>query len=453
MQTNPIMERIVRLSEQFKSSLQEHPDARMFCWLGASASEYKMIMGFTMFHMSNESNLDDIFIACQQPFNDDTAENYGQENCKLMDQFIETWNKEDRLTSETGIIDWKSEYDDRKSDTANFVRNINRLAESFSCSKEQKLIVAILPQRIGNLKLLKEWITEVLKQPIDETVCFMLYDNYDERLYDSYDKNYPDKFIYIQPDMDLYGAVNQILENSKQANKDEQEQDVISFQQLLIKVSLAVSQQNEKQAKDYSGQAIELAKKHELYHLEALAHYFMYNLYASLEKDEEAEKSIDQALLYAKKAVDHNIEGSTTSYAQYLIVKGNSFLLRKKYEKAIPFYSEALQITKSDHVSSMSISMCQMLGLCYRKTGDSYTAYDYFKEGWELIEADMTTEAIREQQVLSYYAIEFKKVLRGKEAEQYTQRFEEIWGEDWDDKIKRHHKEQKALFQALSLKK
>ncbi len=453
MQTNPVMERIVRLSEQFKSSLQECPGARMFCWLGASASEYKMIKGFTMYQMSEESNLDEIFIACQQPFNQETAEKYGQEACRLMDQYIETWNKQERLTSKTGLIDWKSVYDEKKSDAVNFVRNMNRLAESFSCSEEQKLIVTILPQRIENLKLLKEWITDILKQPIANTVCFMLYDTYDERLFDSFDDNYPDRFVYIQPDMDLYGAVNQILENSKQANKDPQEQDVISFQQLLIKISLAVSQQDEKQAQDYARQAIELAKKHELFHLEALAHYFMYNLYTSLNKDEKAEKSIDQALLYAKKAVDCEIEGGRTSYAQYLIVKGNRFLLKKKYEKAIPFYSEALQLNKSDHISSMSINMCQLLGLCYRKTGDTYTAYDYLKEGWDMIESDMTTEAIRAEQVLCYYAIEFKKVLHGEEAQQYERRFEEIWGEAWDDQIKRQHKEQKESFRALSLKK
>jgi tetratricopeptide (TPR) repeat protein len=447
------MERIVRLSEQFRSSLQEHPDTRMLCWLGASPSEYKMINGFAMYHMSEESNLDDIFVTCQHPFNNETADKYGQEACRLMDQYIEAWNKEERLTSQTGIIGWTSEYDDRKSDAANFIRNMNRLAESFSCSEEQKLIVVILPQRIEDLKLFKEWIKEVLKQPIDDTVCFMLYDTYNERLFDSFDENYPETFLYVQPDLDLYGAVNQILENSKQANKDKQEQDVISFQQLLIKVSLAVSQQNEKQALDFAKQAIELTKKHEFYHLEALAHYYLYNLFASLDKEEKAVKELDEALMYAKKAVNHNIEGTSTSYSQYLIVKGNSFLFKKKYSKAIPFYSEALQINKNDGMTSLTINMNQMLGLCYRETGDSYTAYDHLAEGWKLIESTMNTESIREQQVLCYYAIEFSKVLRGEEYNRYDMRFEEIWGEGWRDKLKQQHKEHKSSFQALSVKK
>jgi tetratricopeptide (TPR) repeat protein len=447
------MERIVRLSEQFRSSLQEHPDTRILCWLGASPSEYKMINGFAMYHMSEESNLDDIFVTCQHPFNNEMADKYGQEACRLMDQYIEAWNKEGRLTSQTGLIGWKSEYDDRKSDAANFVRNINRLAESFSCSEKQKLIVVILPQRIEDLKLFKEWIKEILKQPVNNTVCFMLYDTYNERLFDSFDKNYPDTFIYVLPDLDLYGAVNQILENSKQANKDKQEQDIISFQQLLIKVSLAVSQQNEKQALDFAEQAIELTKKHEFYHLEALAHYYLYNLFAALDKEEKAVKELDEALMYAKKAVDHNIEGASTSYSQYLIVKGNSFLFKKKYSKAIPYYSEALQINKNDGMMSLTINMNQMLGLCYRETGDSYTAYDHLTEGWKLIESTMTTEAIREQQVLCYYAIEFGKVLRGEEYIRYDMRFEEIWGEGWRDKLKQQHKEHKSSFQALTIKK
>ncbi|MDR2232306.1 MAG: hypothetical protein LBE56_04180 [Tannerella sp.] len=451
MQTNPIMERIVRLNEQFKASMQKHTDARIVCWLGASASEYKMIKGFVMYNMSEESDLDDLFVSCQQPFNSETAEKYGLETCKLMEQYIEAWNEDDRLTSKTGIIAWKPQYDERRSDAANFVHNMNSLAKSFACSREQKLIVAILPQRIDNLYSFKEWITEIIGQPVEKTVCFMLYDNYNERLYDSYDKKFPDFFVYIQPDMDLYGAVNQILENAKQDNKDEQEQDVIAFQQLLVKLSIAVSGQDRKQALDISDQAIRLAKKHEMYHLEALVHYFLYNLFFSLEKDTEAEKEIENTLLFGKKAFDSGIEGSAVTYAQYLIVKGNSFLFKQKYEKAIPYYREALQMSKDSGTESLSINMCQMLGLCHRKTGDSYTAYDYLTEGWKMIESTMSTGEIGEHQVLCYYAIEFEKVLKGDETYRYRSRFEEIWGENWREKIAQQHKENKKVFKALSI--
>ena len=452
MQTNPIMERVVRLSEQFRTILQGHPDARMVCWLGASASEYKMIKGFTMYHMSEESNLDHVFVACQHPFNPDTAEKYGQEACQLMDQYVEAWNKEERLISHTGIIGWKSACDPKKSDAVNFVHNMNRLAESFACTEEQKLIIVLLPQRIENLQSYRAWAQEIIDQSIEKNVCYMLYDSYGERLFDSLSKNNPDRFLYIQPDMDLHGAVNQILENSKQANKDKQEQDVISYQQLLIKVSIATSRKDEKQALSYAREAIGIAKKHQLYHLEALIHYFLYNLYTSLEKEEKAEKALDYALLYGKKAIDHQIEGSETSYAQYLVVKGNSFLFKKKYSKAIPFYSEALQFSQGEHVMGLNINMYQMLGLCYRQSGDSYSAYDYFLEGWNKIESGMDTAAIRDQQVLCYYAIEFSKVLKGEEAQRYEQRFEEIWGEQWREKIKQQHKEQKKAFQTLALK-
>jgi len=452
MQTNPIMERIVRLSEQFRASLQEYPDVRIVCWLGASASEYKMINGFVMYQMSEEGNLDDIFVSCRQLFNADTAEKYGLETCKLMEQYVEAWNENERLTSVTGTINWKCAFDERKSDAANFVQNMNNLAASFSCSEEQKLIVALLPQRIDDIFKFKEWIKEMLSRPIDNTVCFMLYDTYNEKMYESFDSKYPDKFLYIQPDMDLYGAVNQILENSKQDNKDEQEKDVISFQQLLIKISLAVSKQDEKQALDLSRNAIELAKKHEMYNLEALVHYFLYNLYVSIEKDQDAEKSIDKALEYARKAVDKGEEGSETTYAQYLIVKGNIFLFKKKYSKAIPFYEDALQMSKSSGTNSISINMCQMLGLCHRKAGDSDRAYEYFVDGWNMIESTMTTEEINVQQVLCYYAIEYKKVLKGKEADRLDARFEEIWGEKWQAKIEQMHKDRKKAFKAISIK-
>ncbi|GEM_PF-6089600 len=451
MQTNPIMERIVRLSEQFKTTLQEQPQVRIVSWLGASASEYKMIKGFVMFHMSEESTLDDIFISCHQPFQAGSEETYGRETCKLMDQYVEAWNKNERLTSQTGIIGWKSQYNGKQTDAENFVKNMHQLATDFSCDKEQKLIVVLMPQRIDDLKSFKAWIKEILEQPIDDSLCFMLYDTYDERLFNSFDEKYQDRFLYIQPDMDLYGAVNQILENSKQANKDQQEQDVISFQQILIKLSLAVSRQNEKQASDHARQAIALVKPYDFYHLEAVIYYFLYNLYVSVKKEEKAEKAIDKALLSAQKAVDLNIEGSKTSYCQYLVVKGNTFLFRKKYSRAILFYSEALQISNAENMLNYRINMCQMLGLCYRKSGDSDQAWQYLTEGWQLIET-MKVEEIQQQPVLCYYAFEMTKLSRGEESERYESRFREIWGEGWSDTIKQQYKTRKKSFNALSVK-
>jgi tetratricopeptide (TPR) repeat protein len=445
------MERIVRLSEQFKSTLEEHPDTRMLCWLGASASEYRMIKGFVMFHLSEESTLDDIFILCSQPFNSDTAEAYGQETCKLMKQYVDTWNGDDRLTSQTGMIAWVPEYDDKQSDAANFAANINQLAKSFSCSEEQKLVVALMPQRIDELKLFGKWVENVLKQPIDNTVCFMLYDSWHERLFDSLNNDYESRFIFIQPDLDLYDAVNQILENSKQANTDKQEQDIAGFQQLLIKLSLAVSRQDEKEAADCAGKAVDLARKYELHHLEALVYYFLFNLYSSLDKDRKAEEYIDRTLLHARKAVDAKTEGSALAFCQYLTAKGNTFLFKRKYGKAIPWYSEAMNLAK-DCSESLYINMCQMLGLCYRKEGNTDAAYDCLIEGWKRIET-METDEIRKQQILCYYALELGKVLKGDEEYRYEMRFEEIWGENWKDSLKQQHKEHKASFHALSVKK
>jgi hypothetical protein len=162
---------------------------------------------------------------------------------------------------------------------------------------------------------------------------------------------------------------------------------------------------------------------------------------------------LDKALSHAKKAAACGTPGSAASHAQYLIVKGNGFLFKKKYGKAVPFYSEALQISRDDGTSSsICINMCQMLGLCYRKTGDTDLARDFLVQGWEMIESTADTETIRTREVLCCYALEFGKVLHGDEMRRYESRFEEIWGENWRDKIMRRHKDNRKAFRALSIK-
>jgi tetratricopeptide (TPR) repeat protein len=449
MKTNPIMERVVRLSEQWRSVVSENREVKVFCWLGNSMSEYKMIQGFTLFHMSEESTLDDIFIGCRQPFDYSTSEKYGKTILEMMTAYIESWNRDSRLTAETGIIRWKASYDERQTDAVNFAVNMNKLAGCLSCDgEEKKLIVALLPQRLEDLKSYREWVADTVKAPVSSCVCYMLYDTYDARLFGDFEEKFPFSFKYIIPDADIFGAVNQVLEEKKQEAENEEDRAHIGFQQLLLKLSEASGQGNEKEALSYSRQALELIKDYDQPHMEALIYYFLHSMYVSLKKGENAEETIDKAIGSARAATDKEMEGGRMSCCQYLTVKGNMYFMDKKYEKAISCYSEALELSGRDCVLGVRIAIYQMLGTC-KRMGGYYDSWDCFTEGWKLVETQ-EEQQIKNQASLRYYALEMLKTGNSEERCGYIKRFSELWGEDWEEELEGNKKEQKQRLSVVS---
>lgn len=449
MEMNPIMERIIRLTEQWKSEVMNHPEKKVFCWLENSMTEYQMLRGFILFHMSEESTLDDVFIACQLPFDSQSAEHYGKKTLEMMDAYIRSWNRDEKLAALTGEISWSAVFNEKESDVSNFAINMNRLAKSFSCDgKGKKLVVCIFPQRLEDLAAFRTWVTDLLKSSVEPSVCYMLHDNYSSRLFGKTEKDHPLAFRYILPDMDLYGAMNQILDDKKNNSKDAESRDVISFQQLLMKLTEAGGSGDEKKAEEYGRQAISAIKNHDMPHMEALIHYLLFSLYSSSGKEEKASENIDRAIEKSEQAVKKDIPGSRMSYCQYLIARANDYFFRKKREKALPFYVKALEAAKKESAVEIQLSIYQMIGVCKRMIGD-FDSRDVFVEGWKLTE-NMDKQQLQSQIPLRYYALELLKSGNNRENSDYEKIFASLWGENWKEETSQMEKGQKQRMSVLT---
>jgi tetratricopeptide (TPR) repeat protein len=448
MEMNPVMERIVRLSRQWKTVVNENHEAKVFCWLGNSTTEYRMIRGFVMFHMSEESSLDDVFIACHQPFGSQSAETYGEKILEMMDVYVRSWNMDKKLLSETGSIDWNPVYDKKNTDASNFALNMNRLGECFSCDgEERKLVVCLLPQRLDDLERFRQWIVELLKSPVEPTVCYMLYDVFDSRLFEKQEKDFPLFFKYIIPDMDIYGAINQLLEDKKSKETDAESLAAVNYQQLLLKLTEATGKGEEHRAEEYAKRAMDAVRDFDMPQMEALVYYLLHGMYVSTGSDKKALKAIDNAIERSTKAVEKEIPGSRMTCCQYLVTKANSYFFEQKYGKALSLYNEALAMSEKDCIREMQIAVYQMVGTCKRLEGES-DSWDTFTEGWKIAET-LDEEQIKNQPILRYYAVEMLKTGNYKVRDSYEQRFEDLWGESWQENMKRMEKEQRHSMDAV----
>lgn len=436
MQSNPIMERVVRLSEQWKATLTDFPDLRIISWAGSSSTEYSMIKGFIMFQMSEECTLDDRFILCGQPFTKDTAKQYGYLIGKSISQYFEIWNNDEATVKKNGEIKWKYEPDRSSCDAENFVLNINQLADEILPEEDNVLLVMVLfPNELREFEAYREWIASLLDCPLSDKIRIMLYDRQNARLLDDLLKKDPRKFGYLIPDLDMGTAINETLENVKHERSEPEDKDAITFQQHLISLTEAVSKGENRRVHKFADAALLIAKNHQWPHLEAIVYYFMYSFFISLKQYHEAENYINFSIDRMEKAVSLSGEEYLMGYCEYISSKAMLFLMQEKYTRAVDIYDEALQVALQLDNPVLQIGLYQMKGICYRHSGDQEKAWDSFVCGWKLVENE-GEDFIQSQPQYKYYASEMLKVRYDRESKwEYECRFRDLWGNEWSEEI------------------
>lgn len=439
MESNPVMERMLRLSEQWRTVLTDEPALRMVCWGGSSLSEYRMIKGFILFHMSEESTLDDIFILCGQPFNSSNASCYGKLTGDLMNEYIQALNKDEAMVSQGGKIDWTYKTEDgEKEDVAEFVGNMNSLADYLipeeSEDESVHLVIAILPSKLSDFEVYREWVRSLLSIEISFKVRFMFYDQLHAPLLDVLQKQYASTFKYLIPDIDLQGAAHEVMENAKQECKSEEDKAAILFQQCLLRLSDAVAIGERRRALKCRQEALQIAQEYQWAHLEAVVHYLMYSLYYAQDDIKPAEAEIDFAISCIKEALKADRQTHLLSYCQYLAGKAILFLMRKQYAKAAEVYNVAIGAASELENDLLLAGLHQMYGICLRETGKSGESWDSFMTGWKLYEK--SGEELVAHPMYKFYAMEMLKVnAKDDERQKYVRRFEELWGQEWEKQM------------------
>lgn len=460
MDSNPVMERMFRLSEQWRSVLTDEPDLRMVCWGGSSLSEYRMIMGFVLFHTSEESTLDDIFVLCGQPFDGTTAPYYGKLTGELMNSYVQAWNRDEELVAQGGRIDWTYQCKEgreegkreRAGDLADFVENVNKLAESLFPGKPEEreetvhLVMVILPNELRDFEVYREWVTNLLSADISPKVRFMLYDRTDAPLLDGVQRRFATTFKHLIPDMDLHGAACEVLEQARQEEESEEGKDAIAFERHLLRLSDAIAKNKGGKATKHRDEALRIAEHYEWYDLCAVVHYLTFSLYYARKEYKTAETEIDQALAYIRVAMEKERQAHLLNYCQYLGGKAMLLLMQTQYEKAARIYGEGVAAATELGDRILVIGLHQMHGFCLRKMNEAKRAWRSFVTGWEMVEAAVP-EDLQGNIMYKFYAMEMLKTNAPMgELVKYIRRFDELWGKEWKERVEDEMKKNKREY-------
>jgi hypothetical protein len=399
-----------------------------------------MVRGFVIYHTSDESNIEDVFLCLHHPFTN--AHQYGSNIINELSKYVDEWNKDEELSEQTGIINWRPvDKIDNESDEEYFSQNINCLADSLRIQEEKNyLVIALFPQIINKYNDFSNWLIKVINAGLSAKVRLMVYDTYDLKAFETLQKENQKHFLYLYPDLDMAGAMNQILEGAKHGKKNEGEKEAVYFQQLLLKLTNAISYTDHQKIEIYQKQCICIAQKHHWPHLEAVVYFFLHSYYSNNNNLELAIHIIEKAIVKSDEAVAIKIIETEDVKYQYRIAKGNLFFMNKRFSDAAEVYKGCLQLQRTTVDKQLLLGIYQMLGASQKHNGEKNAAWISFEEGWSLLD-NLDESLLKDNIMIMLYAKDM--VATGKEVRAKMDTFylqmNQWWGEDWMGKINKYH--------------
>lgn len=452
MEDNAIMQRVYMLGEAWQSEIDRFPDKRILSWVATTLVEFRTIKGFTLFQTSLERTFIDKVILYEQPFDTDDFKSYSYIILEQLKQYVQVWNKTPELIEQTeGLIKWDyeiSNIEDYK--LSDFITALDSLSSALN-QEGERLILAIYPQNISNYKAMAMGIEELLKLGIPDSLRFMLYDNYELMMFKSLEKNYPKGFGYLEVDLDMAGAMDDILEQAKTNATEQEAKDSISFQQSLLNLNQAISIADESSIKVYTRDCLSYTVKYKWYHLQAMVYYFLHTYYSAVDKHVLAVDYINQAIEMADKACDSGVESANQLKVQYRIGKGNYYFIQKKFKEATEVYQQCIDIIEKEikHFDPLvRIGILQMLGNALKKTEGKKQAREVFEKGWEIL-SSYDDEFLKENLMAKYYARDFTEVMSSEKYNFYHQEFTRLWTDKWERELKEQAKSENTKLEIL----
>ncbi len=428
------MQRVLQLSDLWSQEVKAHPDVRTFAIMGANLVEYKTIKGFVMFQTSAEKSLPDTFLLYPQPFEDEG----GIYACRLLQylhQYFQQFNQDSHLVEEYGSkVLWEHPYPEKSAITPKeLVLALSELATVLHINGDNGVFaIALFPEQVNDFNKLAAWMEQLAATQIPRSLRFILYDNTEAGLYKKLIKNNP-AAKYIKPDLDIPGAMNQILEEAKAQKTSQLEIDMIHFQQNLIKLNEASTYASEKDILFYKKECCTITQRHRWLQQEAIVYFFLHNFYSGIDK-KKAHESIDMAIHLSDEAVLKGLATNSQEQFQYRIAKGNLYYFDKKLAEAATVYKAALALDQKDSNPMMLAGLYQMLASCQRRTEGNKAAADTLQTGWQLL-IQMPEEELKENPMPLFYAKDMLE-LNDPALNKHQPFMDQLWGEGWLRRIR-----------------
>ena len=329
-QSNPIQQRMEMLGEMWNDTVK-NPDISVVVFRVLENDE-DIIEAFFDYMLGVDTEILDIAIQFKTPINNTAA--FGRELLQELHYIVQQWNsanKNDEVPFTA--INWEPDYSaQNKNPTSLFVNNINVLTERLDLP-DDVFVAPILFLYSADAKKAGDWINNIIKSDLHPKVKIVVTDTYEEPLFNSCLEKYPGTIALIKPELNMPQAMEQIAAMGNPNDPETQ------YRVAFMKLTNAVAAQKDTEVKQHSGTCIQIATEHSVKNPYWISQIVM--VYFTLGVYKVGQREIDNAIMYATKAVDtaKAAEGKISdemafrSIGQTLMFRGSLCCQQKKWKK------------------------------------------------------------------------------------------------------------------------
>lgn len=433
MQSNPVVEEVLKIQAQWGRIKVQFPEAKLFRWVGHKM-ELQMVDAFVKRQMSQAVYTDDVFFLFVHSFSQPDA--YGQYMIGDLNKYIDGWysSKDNTFKKEKWVM---STPQNRKADydVPYFIDNINSFFDYLNLPESSFLVISLTPERIENLAYFQEWIGLLVDADnLHPQIKVMIYDNAEPALFKTIAQRKDEKIIHVKPEIDMERCLQQTIEKVAKDKKD----PAAEFQKLLITASFLLGKSKTKAALTKTDKALFIAQKYSFKELEVTVRVLRSNIFSSLRKTKDALKEIDLAIVAADKDKNLNL--------QTRMLKGTLLIADNDYKKATDIYKSCIPFIDKKNDLNWNLEVHRIYGFCARKIKDKQTAWDAYMEC--LNAGKMMDKEQAKLTMLAYAGDDMLQICTsfGHEQDDIYKEFETILGENWQDTVKKPKKNRKVKF-------
>lgn len=434
-ETNPIEQRIVALADRWKECI-EVKNSRVVR-LYHKEDENQMIDAFIWYMLGIDSSIDDIAFILDPLFTD--IETYSEKLLSALSDIINEWNNTPKNAGiEDNHVNWKPDYNlaDKENPASLFVRNFNMLSETLNLEKGKYTVATLLFPHINKKKKdVGKWMEYAIQEGISPRVKVLLSDTEEYPVFDRLNREYPEEVVRLIPKLDMDNVIKQLAAMGDPAAPS------TPYRIAFVNMMAAMTKNNSREASKHGNTCIRIAKENSIINphwaVQVVVVYMaLANDRLKMKDEKGAGKQIDKAIEAAENLPDTlGKDVILPVTAQAYMTRGSISCYPKNWENALPDFSKAASLYSGARNTIMGIEAYRMAGFCAAKSVSSEEAVEYLAAGFRL-----ARQANREALLASSFSALLKQLINKNYQEHLSYEEiaafgEELYGEDWEDKI------------------
>lgn len=367
---NPIAELIHQIQQKWIQEASPYPEVKLVRWL-IKKEEARLFEGFLKLESTEHGAIPEVLVTMLTPFK--SLESYSSD---LITDWCKAY-KDDDKTREKLLQSGRAEIWNPDS----FLKDMSGkqissddqfllLLSSFYASmvdKSMRLVVALFPRSIHDIKAFKKWFSVLLEKEIPAAFTFMIFDHIGEFYFDSIFEKYSETTKTIPINLDLDGAISKI---AKMGNPNSPE---VKFRECILEMGQALQKNNQPRLHQWGEKALLATQGSGLKSMFASAHIVYAGMLFNFKSYEQIDALLLKGLSIAKQGLLLGDESCKPLLIQFYGYIAASKQLQRRIKEAIASYEKQGDIATEYQLPGMALTpYYQAYSLCKKSAPEKY---------------------------------------------------------------------------------